>query len=129
MKKLILFSLAAITLLWIGCGQQADVNTMLKNAETKDKVFSAILEDHELMTEFMNKMKSNEHTMMMMLAPEEADRAISTICFCATLREETRADGSIEGSIIASVSTTRRSRSDSTRNPKRARSIPSVRFS
>lgn len=66
MKKLILFSLAAITLLWMGCGQQADVNSMLKNAESKDKVFTAIVEDHELMTEFMNKMMTNEHAMMMM---------------------------------------------------------------
>jgi hypothetical protein len=66
MKKLILFSLAAITLLWMGCGQQADVNSILKNAESKDKIFTAILEDHELMTEFMTKMMSNEHAMMMM---------------------------------------------------------------
>lgn len=66
MKKIALFSLAAALLLWIGCGQQADVNSVLKNAESKDKVFSAILEDHELMTEFMTKMMSNEHAMMMM---------------------------------------------------------------
>lgn len=66
MKKLILFSLAAITFIWVGCGQQADVNTMLKNTDTKGKVFSAILEDHELMTEFMAKMMANEHAMMMM---------------------------------------------------------------
>ena len=67
MKKLILFSLAAITLLWMGCGPQADVNSILKNAESKDKIFTAILEDHELMTEFMTKMMSNEHAMMMMM--------------------------------------------------------------
>lgn len=66
MKKLILFSLAAALLLWIGCGQQADDNSILKNAESKDKIFTAILEDHELMTEFMTKMMSNEHAMMMM---------------------------------------------------------------
>ena len=66
MKRSILFSLATIALLLMGCTQQADVSTMLNNAETKDKVFSAILDDHELMTEFMNKMRSNEHAMMMM---------------------------------------------------------------
>lgn len=66
MKKIALFSLAAALLLWIGCSQQADVSSMLKNAESKDKVFSAILDDHELMTEFMTKMMSNEHAMMMM---------------------------------------------------------------
>ena len=66
MKKITFFSLAAIFLLGMSCSQQADVNTMLKDAETKDKVFSAIVDDHELMTEFMNKMMSNEHAMMMM---------------------------------------------------------------
>ncbi len=66
MKKLILFSFVAMTALWVGCGQQADVNTMLKNADSKDKIFSAIVSDHELMTEFMGKMMSNEHAMMMM---------------------------------------------------------------
>ena len=66
MKRSILFSLATIALLLMGCTQQADVSTMLNNAETKDKVFSAIVDDHELMTEFMNKMMSNEHAMMMM---------------------------------------------------------------
>jgi hypothetical protein len=66
MKKSILISLAVITFLWMGCGQQADVNSMLKNAETKDKVFAAIVEDHELMTEFMTKMMANGNMMNMM---------------------------------------------------------------
>ena len=61
-----LFSLLATFLFWMGCGQQADINAMLKNPQTKDKVFSAILDDHETMMEFMNKMMSNEHAMMMM---------------------------------------------------------------
>ena len=67
--------------------------------------------------------------MMMMLAPDEAERAISTICFCATLRVETLADG-IDGRLD------RGKRLDDAavevrlaRNPKRWRSIPSVRFS
>ena len=66
MKKLVFLSLLAVTLSMTSCTQQADVNTILENAETKDKVFSAILDNHELMTEFMNKMMSNEHAMMMM---------------------------------------------------------------
>ncbi|MCB0592997.1 MAG: hypothetical protein H6557_31740 [Lewinellaceae bacterium] len=66
MKKVMFLSLFAAILLTTSCTQQADVNAMLENAETKDKVFSAILDDHELMTEFMNKMRSNEHAMMMM---------------------------------------------------------------
>ena len=71
MKKLILFSFVAMTALWVGCGQQADVNTMLKNADSKDKLFSAIVSDHELMTEFMDKMMSNEHAMMMVKGNEK----------------------------------------------------------
>ena len=66
MKKLMIFSLFSVILFTTSCAQQADVNAMLKNAETKDKVFSAIMDDHQLMTEFMNKMMTNEHAMMMM---------------------------------------------------------------
>ena len=66
MKRSILFSLATIALLLMGCTQQADVSTMLNNGESKDKVYSAILDDHEMMTEFMGRMMSNEHAMMMM---------------------------------------------------------------
>lgn len=66
MKKILLFSFAATALFWIGCSQPTNVDSMLKNAESKDQVFAAILEDHELMTEFMNKMMSNEHAVMMM---------------------------------------------------------------
>ncbi len=71
MKKLMFLSLFAVILLMAGCTQQAGVNAMLENAETKDKVFSTILDDHELMTEFMNKMMSNEHAMMMMQGNED----------------------------------------------------------
>ena len=42
-------------------------------------------------------------SMMMTLAPEEAARAISTICFCATLSDDTLAAGSIDGSIAVNV--------------------------
>lgn len=66
MKKLVLFAITVIALLWTGCTQQANISSMLKNAETKDKVFTAILDDHEIMTDFMTKMMSNEHAMMMM---------------------------------------------------------------
>ncbi|MCB0669970.1 MAG: hypothetical protein KDC80_29290 [Saprospiraceae bacterium] len=66
MKKIALFSLTTALLLWIGCRQQADVISLLKDTEAKDKVFTAILDDHELMIEFMTKMMSNEHALMMM---------------------------------------------------------------
>lgn len=66
MKKILLFSFTATALFWIGCSQPTNVDSMLENAESKDQVFAAILEDHELMTEFMDKMMSNEHAVMMM---------------------------------------------------------------
>lgn len=66
MKKLIFFSFLTMTALWLGCGQQADVNAMLKNPDSKEKIFSTITSDHDLMTEFMTKMMANEHAMMMM---------------------------------------------------------------
>ena len=42
-------------------------------------------------------------SMMMTLAPEAAARAISTICFWATLRLDTVAEGSMDGSMAVSV--------------------------
>ena len=58
--------------------------------------------------------------MMMTLAPEEAAREISTICFCATLSDETRAAGSIDGSIAFNVETTRSVQIGSDQKPEAA---------
>lgn len=66
MKSTILFSFAMGFLLLIGCTQQGEVSSMLKNAETKDEVFTVILDDHEMMKDFMKKMMDNKHAMMMM---------------------------------------------------------------
>ena len=71
MKNVMLFFLAVVILPSVGYTQQPDVNAILENSETKDKVFSTIMEDHELMTEFMGKMMSNEHAMMMMKGNKE----------------------------------------------------------
>ncbi|MCB0535368.1 MAG: hypothetical protein KDD14_24385 [Saprospiraceae bacterium] len=71
MKKSLLIALAALSLSWIACNQQVHVESMFKNPETKDKVFTAILDDHELMTEFMTKMMSSEHAMMMMTGNQD----------------------------------------------------------
>ena len=69
MKRNLLF--ITIIFLLIGCSQQADVGVMLENPEMKKDIFSSILGDHELMTELMDKMMSNEHAMMMMQGSDD----------------------------------------------------------
>ena len=71
MKKTIIFFLVVFTFFLSSCDQQTDVNSLLEITETKDQLFGAILEDHEMMTEFMNRMKSNDHAMMMMKGNDE----------------------------------------------------------
>lgn len=66
MKKLAFFLIPVAILFAASCNQKSDVNTLLSNAETKDQIFSKIADDHELMTEFMGKMMSNNHAKMMM---------------------------------------------------------------
>lgn len=66
MKKLALVVLPAILLLAASCGQQVDIDTLLKNAETRNQIFTKITDDHEMMTEMMGKMMSNKHAKMMM---------------------------------------------------------------
>lgn len=61
--------LAAIMVLSImatasGFAQQGSID--LKTPEVRDKVFDQILNDHELMMNFMNRLRTNEHAMMMM---------------------------------------------------------------
>ncbi|MCI5092704.1 hypothetical protein [Phaeodactylibacter sp.] len=64
MKRILFF--ITTTFLLIGCSQQVDIGTILENPEMKNDLYSSIVGDHELMTEFMDKMMSNEHAMMMM---------------------------------------------------------------
>lgn len=66
MKKLALIAFPAILLLAASCGQQAEVNTLLKNQETRDQIFTKIADDHEMMTAFMGKMMNSNHAKMMM---------------------------------------------------------------
>jgi hypothetical protein len=66
MKKILLIVLPVIIILTASCTEQPDVNTLLSNAETKGQIFSKITDNHELMTEFMTTMMSNNHAKMMM---------------------------------------------------------------
>ncbi len=65
MKKTGLLLLAGTALLWMSCGQQANVKTLLSNQDSKEQIFETIVSDHGLMTEFMGKMMGDEHAMMM----------------------------------------------------------------
>jgi hypothetical protein len=66
MKTLtILFSM--LTLLTLSSySQKVDVKELLNKPETRTEIFNIIAGDHELMMEFMNVMKKNEHASMMM---------------------------------------------------------------
>ena len=46
-------------------GQKKDVTKLLDNQQTRTEIFNAIQNNHELMNEFMNHMKGNQHAMMM----------------------------------------------------------------
>ena len=46
--------------------QSKKVNRLLDKQETRTEIFNNILNNHELMMEFMQAMKGNEHAMMMM---------------------------------------------------------------
>lgn len=49
-----------------GLAQEKDIAGLLNNTETKSEIFNTILNDHQLMMDFMDAMKSNDHAMMMM---------------------------------------------------------------
>lgn len=66
MKKIQLFAFSMLMLFVIGCGQKADVKSLLSNKESQDEIMSSIVNDHELMTAFMEKMMSSKHAKMMM---------------------------------------------------------------
>lgn len=53
------------------CNQDADVNAMLKNPEMRSQMMEIITKDHNMMTEFMGKMKGNNHAMQMMQGDKE----------------------------------------------------------
>lgn len=66
MKNSILFLFISLFFLSAGCAQQANVDALLENQETKNEIFTAIMQDEELMNDFMNEMMANENAMMSM---------------------------------------------------------------
>ena len=66
MKKtaIILSTLFLVT--FNGISQKVEVKGLLEKPETRSEIFNTILNDHQLMMEFMQEMKGNEHASMMM---------------------------------------------------------------
>ena len=70
MKKLAVISIAMLGLLLNSCNQPANVQSLLENPQTRNEIYSTILEDHQMMTDFMDQMTASEHGMMMMQGHE-----------------------------------------------------------
>lgn len=65
--KTIVIMISMLTLfIYQGYSQNTDVKVLLNNPETREVIFNAIANDHQLMTDFMKTMKGNEHASMMM---------------------------------------------------------------
>lgn len=61
----ILISMLAVLVFNVN-GQNTDVKGLLENQETRTAIFNAIASDHQLMMDFMQVAKENEHGAMMM---------------------------------------------------------------
>ena len=66
MKNSILFFFVSIFFLSAGCAQQANIEALLENPETKNEIFTTIMQDEELMNDFMDEMMANDNAMMRM---------------------------------------------------------------
>ena len=66
MKTITIFITMLTVLVFNVNGQNADVKSLLDNQETRTEIFNAIAEDHQLMMDFMQVAKENEHGAMMM---------------------------------------------------------------
>jgi len=66
MKTVRLIFLTIGLLAMYSCNKKTDVNTMLKNSETRTEIFKSIANNQEFMTEFMEDMQSSDHAIQMM---------------------------------------------------------------
>lgn len=62
---IIIFSVVGLITL-NSCKQEANMQSILQNSETRSEVINAIAKDHNYMTEFMENMQDNNHAMQMM---------------------------------------------------------------
>ncbi len=66
MKTLALIISMVTLVTFSSMGQNTDVDKLLQNTESRDVIFNTILNDNDLMIDFMKTMKQNKHAMMMM---------------------------------------------------------------
>lgn len=65
--KTIILVISVVTLFsFNGISQTTKADQLLKDKDVRTETFNAILNNHELMMDFMAAMKGNEHAMMMM---------------------------------------------------------------
>jgi hypothetical protein len=66
MKTLVIILSMAGLLTLTSCSQKTDPNTLLKDDNTRTELFSAIVSNPQMMTQFMNTVKANKGAMQMM---------------------------------------------------------------
>ena len=66
MKTTIIILIAICLISLSSCEQKTDTNVMLENSETRTELYDAISNNHDYMTEFMDKMQSSNQGMQMM---------------------------------------------------------------
>jgi hypothetical protein len=65
--KTTVYILSMLTVFAIsGFGQKSNTPELLENKNTRSEIFNTIMNDHELMMDFISAMKNNQHAMMMM---------------------------------------------------------------
>jgi len=66
MKRIALIFTGVFLMAMYGFSQDVNVDKLLNQEQTRTQIFNKILNDHQLMTEFINAMHGNDHAMMMM---------------------------------------------------------------
>ena len=66
MKTIALTLIAFLFLVPTMKGQDKEIKGLLDNEKSRTEIFNTIQNDHQLMTEFLNKAETNDHAMMMM---------------------------------------------------------------
>ena len=65
--KTTVFILSMLTVFTIcGFGQNSNIPELLNKKDTRTEIFNTIMNDHDLMMDFIDAMKGNQHAMMMM---------------------------------------------------------------
>ena len=71
MKTLVIIISIVGFMTFSSCNQNADTSAMLENTETRNEIFDAIANNHDMMTYFMESMQGNDHATQMMQGNKE----------------------------------------------------------